>query len=64
MLNEAALRGRRFRLARGLLAERVELRPSSADSWSKYADALAGCGEDAASAAARARAGECRAAAA
>jgi len=64
LLNEAALRARRFRLARGLLAERVELRPSSADSWLKYADALAGCGEDAASAAARARADECRAAAA
>ena len=64
LLNEAALRGRRFRLARGLLAERVELRPNSADSWSKYGDALAGCGEEGASAAARERAGECRAAAA
>ena len=64
LLNEAALRGRRFRLARGLLAERVELRPTSADSWSKYADALDGCGEAEASAAARRRAGECRAAAA
>ena len=60
MLNEAALRGGRFRLARGLLAERVELRPNSADSWSKYADALAGCGEAEASAAARARAEACR----
>ena len=64
LLNEAALRGRRFRLARGLLAERVELRPSSPDSWSKYADALDGCGEAEAGASARARAGECRAAAA
>ncbi len=64
LLNEAALRGRQFRLARSLLAERVELRPSSADSWSKYADALDGCGEAEASAAARARAGECRTAAA
>ena len=64
LLNEAALRGRRFRLARGLLAERVELRPLSADSWSKYADALAGCGEAEASAGARARSDECRAAAA
>ena len=42
----------------------VEQRPDSADSWSKYADALAGCGEEAASADARARAGTCRAAAA
>ena len=64
LLNEAALRGRRFRLARGLLAERVELRPNSADSWSKYANALAGCGEEEASTAARTRAAECRAAAA
>ena len=64
LLNEAALRARRFRLARGLLAERVELRPRSADSWAKYADALAGCGEAEASEAARGRAGDCRAAAA
>lgn len=56
LLNEAALRGREYRLARALLAERVEERPDSADSWSKYADALAGCGEAAASADARARA--------
>jgi tetratricopeptide (TPR) repeat protein len=63
LLNEAALRGRRFRLARGLLAERVELRPNSADSWSKYADALSGCGEEEVSTRARARSDECRAAA-
>ena len=62
LLNESALRGRRFRLARGLLAERVELRPRSADSWSKYAEALDGCGEAEAGAAARVRADECRAA--
>ncbi len=63
-LNEAALRARRYPLARSLLAERVELKPDSADTWEKFADALAGCGDEAASAAARTTAKERRAAAA
>ena len=39
-LIEAALAAKRFPLARSLLAERLALKPHSAGSWLKYAEAL------------------------
>ncbi len=56
MLLEAALRSDRFDLARSLAGERVTLRAHSHGSWLKYAEALAGGGDAAGAAAARARA--------
>ncbi|MFQ5958853.1 MAG: tetratricopeptide repeat protein [Alphaproteobacteria bacterium] len=47
-LIEAALRCRRFPLARALTAERTALKPASPTSWSLYARALDGLGDTAA----------------
>lgn len=58
VLLEAALRSGRFELARTLAGERVTLRPHSHGSWLKYAEALAGLGEQTAAAEARTRAAE------
>ena len=56
LLIECALRDRRFKLARALLAERTALKPNSAPSWQTYARALDGVGDAAAAETARARA--------
>ena len=53
MLCRALLEAERFEDARGLLAQRTIERPNSATSWRWYAEALEGCGEGAAAAAAR-----------
>ena len=43
-LIEAALAARDFKLARALLAERAALKPNSAGTWRKHAEALEGLG--------------------
>lgn len=53
---EAALRAKRFTLARALLRERCALKPSSPQNWRMLARALEGCGQFNDAAAARARA--------
>ncbi len=45
LLLEAAIRARRFKLARALLSERVSLRPNSRGNWVKYAQVLETLGE-------------------
>ncbi|MSO77774.1 MAG: tetratricopeptide repeat protein [Alphaproteobacteria bacterium] len=45
MLIVAALRGRQYAIARGLLAERVAAKPASAQAWTWYAEALKGTGD-------------------
>ncbi len=44
-LIEAALEDKNFKLARALLAERTALKPNSAGTWRKYAEALEGLGD-------------------
>jgi tetratricopeptide (TPR) repeat protein len=44
-LIEAALAAHDFKLARALLAERTALKPNSAGTWRKYAEALEGLGD-------------------
>jgi len=56
LLDEAALRGGRFREARALAAERVALKPLSAHAWTLFARALDGIGDRPAAARARDRA--------
>jgi hypothetical protein len=58
MLIHAALKDGQHSLARALLAERTDMAPTSAPSWSMYAEALDGCGEAAAAETARAKAAE------
>lgn len=62
MLINAALKDGRHGLARALLAERTDMAPTSAPSWSMYAQALDGCGDAEAAAAARAKSVALRAA--
>ncbi len=62
MLINAALKDGRHGLARALLAERTDIAPNSAPSWSMYAQALDGCGDAPAAEAARAKTAELRAA--
>ena len=56
MLINAALKDGQHGLARALLAERTDMAPTSAPSWSMYAHALENCGEAQAGDAARAKA--------
>jgi predicted Zn-dependent protease len=56
-LIEAAMRGKRYRLARALLAERTALKPSSPQSWKSTARALRALGDREGAEAAVARAG-------
>jgi hypothetical protein len=55
-LIEAAMRGKRYRLARALLAERTALKPSSPQSWRNTACALRALGDGGGAEAAVARA--------
>ena len=55
-LIEAALRCGRFKLARALLSERTELKPTSPQNWLMSARAFDGCGDTRRGDAARARA--------
>ncbi|MBA9001549.1 tetratricopeptide repeat protein [Thermomonospora cellulosilytica] len=61
-LLEAALRGGRLDLARTLVGERIDLRPSSPFNWLKHAAVAERLGDRAAAAAARSRAAGLRAA--
>ena len=54
-LIEAALKDKRYPLARALLAERVAERADSAHSWARYADSLDGVGNSEAAMTARTR---------
>jgi hypothetical protein len=45
-LLEAAIRARRFDVARALVNERLGVRKSSTYTWSKYAEALTGMGDE------------------
>jgi tetratricopeptide (TPR) repeat protein len=56
MLIDAALKDGQHGLARALLAERTDMAPTSAPSWSMYARALDDCGDVPAGDAARAKA--------
>lgn len=62
MLIHAAIQDGRHDLARVLLAERTDMAPTSAPSWSMYADALEDCGAADEAKAARATAAALRAA--
>ncbi len=56
-LLEAAIRAPRADLAQALLSERLGLRPASTYTWSKYAEVLAGAGNESGAFAATKRAG-------
>ncbi len=58
MLINAVLKDGQHSLARVLLAERTAMAPTSAPSWSMYAEALDDCGETAEAKAARGKAAE------
>ena len=56
-LLEAAIRAPRPEIARGLVSERLGVRESSTYTWSKYAQALTGTGDESGASAATKRAG-------
>lgn len=58
ILIDAAMKGGELKLAKGLLSERLALRPRNNDSWAKYAEVLSGLGEGHAAGNARQRAAE------
>lgn len=58
MLINAALKDGQHGLARALLAERTDMAPTSAPSWSMYAEALDNCGETEEAKLARAKASD------
>ncbi len=45
ILIDAAMKAGELKLAKGLLSERLALRPRNSDSWAKYSEVLTGLGE-------------------